>query len=354
MGMKKILTAYYPWLNENLYTLTIRQVIVKSGYDVESVRNIFRNPIKFIQCKIFNLNWFENAPTWKSYYKKIIVLRLLKIFRKKVIYTMHNKQPHDLKHNKYAVKLMKKLCLQAVAIVGLCPDTLEVVQQIAPRACSKVVIIPHYNYLFHYSISDARNLKARFNFTSENLVVLFVGLLRPYKNIKLLIKIVNELKNEKIRLLIAGEPFNGEYCDELLRCAQGNPNIVFDFRYVPDDEIVSYYNTADLVVLPYHKESSLNSGVVYLSFSLKKTVICPDIGSINMIPDKRFVYSYHYDTDAEHEDALSKVFMKAVSDFETNPDILRQKGEAAYKYVSEEHSMEIVEQKYAELYKSLE
>lgn len=353
MGMKKILTAYYPWRNENLYIINVRNAILNSGYEVKSFYSILKNPIKFLQCKIVNFNWFENAPTWKSYCKKNIVLRMLKIFRKKVIYTMHNKQPHDLKHNKYALKLMKKLCLQSVAIVGLCPDTLEVVQQIAPQACAKVKVIPHPNYIRNYTLTNFENLKARFNFTSENLVLLYMGLLRPYKNIELLIKIVNELNNEKIRLLIAGEPFNGEYCDELLRCAQGNPNIVFDFRYVPDDEIVSYYNTADLVVLPYHKESSLNSGVVYLSFSLKKTVICPDIGSINMIPDKSFVYSYHYDTDAEHEDTLSKVFMKAVSDFETNPNILRQKGEAAYKYVSEEHSMEIVEQKYAELYATI-
>ena len=354
MKDKKVLTAYYPWLDDNLYTLNVRQAIMKSGYDVESFRNIVKSPKKFLRCKIVNFNWFENAPTYRSYLKKCLVLFLLRIFRKKIVYTLHNKQPHDLKHNNYAVKLMKKLCKQAVAIVGLCPDTHEVVRQIAPDTVAKVIVIPHPNYIANYSAMKTCDLREKFGFSKGDLVLLYMGLLRPYKNIELLIYILNRIQNDKIKLLVAGTAFDEEYKEQLIRSAQGNPNIVFDFRYIPDEEVVAYYKTSDLVVLPYHKNSSLNSGVVYLSFSLKKTVICPDIGTINMIPDKRFVYSYHYDTDEEHEDALSKVFMEAVTDFERNPDILRQKGEMAYKYVSKMHSMDIVEQKYAELYGSSE
>ncbi len=353
MKDKKILTAYYPWLNDNLYIVNVRNAISDAGYEIRSFRSIFKNPIKFLQCKIVNLNWFENAPTRKSYWKKNIVLEILKIFRKKIVYTIHNKQPHDLKYNKYALKLMQKLCNRSAAIIGLCPDTHEVVRKLAPAADEKVVVIPHPNYIANYSASATKDLRGQFGFSKGDLVLLYMGLLRPYKNLELLIDIFHRVQNDKIKLLIAGEPFDAAYQEELVRHAAGNPDIAFDFRYIPDEEVAAYYHTADLVVLPYHKVSSLNSGVVYLSFSLKRTVICPDIGTINMISDKSFVYSYHYDTDEEHAGALDKILAEAISDFEANPDILREKGEMAYRYVKGAHSPEGVRQKYAELYAAI-
>ena len=350
MGIKRTLTAYFPWNDDNLYCANVRSAIEEAGYDVMSLRSLFKNPIKFMRCKIVNLNWFDNAPTRKSYLKKSLVLLILKIFRKRIIYTLHNVQPHDLKNNRYAIKMMKKLCDQAAAIVGLCPDTHDVVKRIAPDADAKVSVIPHPNYIANYSLKETQGLREKFGFAKEDLVLLYMGLLRPYKNIELLIDVFRRIQEKNIKLLIAGNASDGTYREKLLQRAAGDPNIIFDFRYIPDDEVPAYYKTADLVVLPYHKVSSLNSGVVYLSFSLKKTVVCPDIGTINMIPDKSFVYAYHYETEEEHGAKLAGAIQAAVADFERDPAVLQAKGEAAYLYVEREHAEELIAEKYKNLY----
>src|SRR5690606_41220272 len=70
---------------------------------------------------------------------------------------------------------------------------------------------------------------------------------------------------------------------------------------------------AELLVLPYDLRSSLNSGPVSFSFSYKKTVICPLIGSIeDMGEGKANVFHYSYQTDEEHADQLADQIDKAI------------------------------------------
>ena len=155
------------------------------------------------------------------------------------------------------------------------------------------------------------------------------------------------------KLLIAGRPCSDSYKEQLIERIGGSEKIGFDFRFIPDEDIPDYYNSADIVVMPYHKDSSLNSGVVYLSFSLKRTVICPRIGTIKALQDHSFVYEYDYNSEQEHCINLKESILCACNDYLCESDSLKKKGEDAYEYVSKIHSDRKIKKMYYDLYSEL-
>lgn len=351
--MDKMITCYSPNIVNNLYAVNVRRLIENAGYKTTSLKEVLKNPRLFVSCKVFNFNWFENVNSRKQYYAKSILLDFLHLSNKGIIYTLHNKKPHNDGANYWSGKMMKKMCSLSDRIVGLCPDTFSVVESIMPEATSKLVIIPHPNYIENYKNINCDTLRSEYGFSADDLVFLFVGFVSPYKNLELLIDTFNEIKNPKIKLLIAGKPCDSEYREKLEKQIGESLNIRTDFRYIPDGEMASFYKTGDIVVLPYHKTSSLNSGAVYLTFSFGKTVICPDIGTINALKDTSFVYTYHYDDEKEHAGKLHEAIMRVCSDYENDPASVIQKGQKAYAYVEKEHEDRIIEEKYAELYQQI-
>ena len=348
----KYITGYTPFIVNNLYADNTKSILASVGYEALPIKKILLNPNLFFKCKVINFNWFENINSYKQYFFRNILLSAIGLSHIKIVYTMHNKQPHDLKKNKYAIKLMNKLCKRADAIVGLCPDTKEIVEKIYSPGTEKLFIIPHPNYINNYEAHN-RNLREKYGFYNDDFVLLFFGFVSPYKNIEMLIRAVNELHYKNMKLLIVGETNDEKYKDKLKKLAQNNINIVFDFRYISNDKLVEYYNTSEIVVMPYRKESSLNSGAVYLAFSLKRTVICPDIGTINYINNPDFVYGYSYENDAEHYENLVHAIDEAYKDFCQNKTLIINKGKMAYEYVKVCNSDQLIGEKYKELYDSL-
>lgn len=351
--MEKKITCYSPNIVNNLYAINVRRLLNEKGYKTLSLKDVLKNPELYYKCQIFNFNWFENVSNWKQYYAKSFLLWMLHSTGKCIIYTLHNKKPHDHGANQWSLKMMKKLCRISDRIVGLCPDTRDVVDSILPGASEKLEIIPHPNYISNYENVQSSTLRDKYNFLEDDLVFLFIGFVSPYKNLELLINTFKKIKNPRIKLLIAGKPCDSKYQRELENKIGNSKNIRADFRYIPDDEMLSFYNTSNIIVLPYHKTSSLNSGAVYLTFSLGRTVICPDIGTINALGDKSFVYEYHYDDEEEHSKILREKILEVCADFEKNPNIIIEKGKAAYRYMAQENSDIMIADKYDQLYRSL-
>ena len=353
---KRILTCFQPYENKgNLYVQNVEEAIRNNGYDIVSIKYLLRHPMMFWKCKIVNLNWFEDVFYIRQYYEKIVFCLFLRLFRKKIIYTIHNLQPHDAIKRKYSIKAMKFFCSISQVIVGLCPDTKIVLTNLSCKKniYSKLKIVPLPNYIENYvGISNNVITRKDLEIENEDIVFLFFGRVMPYKNIELLIDIFKDdtsLPKNAI-LLIAGKPKSEDYAQELLVRIYNFSKIKCVFKEISDFELPSFYKLADISILPYKKVSSLNSGVVYLSFSFGKTVICPDIGTINGLSDKSFVYSYAYNSKTEREDLVNCI-KKAVNDKQNM--ILEQKGQQAFDYVKKYHSKDIVGECYKEIYDSL-
>ena len=335
--------------NENQY-VNIQEAAIK-----QSGNNVTYSLKYFLKTDYFLLNWFETLGGNKKldYVKKCFKLLMIKLFNKRILWVLHNKKPHTKdskdKSTKLSIRLMKKLLKQSYKIIILCDESKAVLKSLckAPKLYeNKIYKIQHPNYIGVYPETADKSTKN----SDDILNILYVGQVNKYKNIDLLIDAVTALNNNKIHLHIAGNCKDKEYKDYLADTSQ-NKNISFDFRFIPDNELVEIISNNDIVALPYSFESSLNSGTIFLAFSYKKTVIAPMIGTLKEFSDSSFFYGYDYKTEDEHKENLKTMIKQVYADFEKNRNVLSEKGQTAYNIVKAGNSVEMISGLYKELLK---
>ena len=104
-------------------------------------------------------------------------------------------------------------------------------------------------------------------------VVLFFGLLRPYKGIEVLLDAWRGVQDGE--LWIVGRP---RMPIEPLR-ARAPANVRFVPRYVPDAELPAFFRRADIVVLPYSRTDRFDqSGVLATALAFGKPTVVSDVG----------------------------------------------------------------------------
>ncbi len=108
---------------------------------------------------------------------------------------------------------------------------------------------------------------------AEGPVILFFGLLRPYKGLDTLLEAFRQV--EGAELWIVGNPRMD--VGPLRRLAARAPGRVrFVTRFVEDAEIPAIFRRADLVVLPYRDAE--HSGVLYTALAFGKPMVLSAVG----------------------------------------------------------------------------
>lgn len=107
----------------------------------------------------------------------------------------------------------------------------------------------------------------------EGPVVLFFGLLRPYKGIEVLLEAFRGI--EGAELWIVGNPRMDTA--PLHRATERvHGTVRFVERFVPDREVPAYFRRADVVVLPYRDAE--HSGVLYTALAFGRAVVATAVG----------------------------------------------------------------------------
>jgi len=360
---KQIVSAYFPYTNPgNKYVANVQECISAAGVKIVNLRR-YMFPLKsFFAAKIYNFNWIEdrivdNANSsfkqWLKYIRMCVTFDLIKLKGGKIIWTMHNKLPHVQNGRKYKIKLMKKIARRASVVVIHCADSVAPLKSLYPKIDDKKIrLIMHPSYVNNYP-SDNADIRGRLGIKKEEKIFLFIGAVLKYKNIETLITAFNSVEHNGIKLVIAGHPESEEYAKYLSGLAGDKGDIIFDGRFIPDDEMASYLSAADIAVLPYDIENVLNSGSLYMCFSYGTTAVCPTIGTVNQLKDKSFVYSYSYTSSVDHTQMLTKALERVISDIKKDDNILSEYGKKAYEYMLSEHSSAAITAEYAKLYNEL-
>ncbi|MBU4174676.1 MAG: glycosyltransferase [Actinobacteria bacterium] len=117
--------------------------------------------------------------------------------------------------------------------------------------------------------------------TEEDRVVLYFGFVRPYKGLINLLGAIPEAVRRipSLRLLVVGEFWEEmeQYSREIERSGIDRYVTVVD-SYVPNEDVPRYFNSADLVVLPYTSASA--SGIVKIAYAFGKPVITTTVGAL--------------------------------------------------------------------------
>jgi len=136
----------------------------------------------------------------------------------------------------------------------------------------RVHVIPHGAFDYLTRLSRERPLPRELE-RPEGAVILFFGLLRPYKGIDTLLEAFRQV--EGAELWIVGNPRMP--VEPLRHLADQAPGRVrFLTRFVDDAEIPAIFRRADLVALPYRDAE--HSGVLYTGLAFGKPLVLSSVG----------------------------------------------------------------------------
>lgn len=332
------------WLPENLNNnksfFGFKKATVLAGAENITEKELYENP-RAVDYLI--LNFYEDIQKKIGFHVIAYVGRIIRLFYFKfcgikIVWIVNNKVPHD-DNKKWAIRMMKRLIKASYKIIILCNDSLDVLRTLLPEEKKwkdKVFYLPHPNYIGSYNESDFLECS-----NDDVFHILFFGSIRPYKNVDVLIKAFNEVKNDKMTLTIAGGCKNSEYKKYIQSLASKSP-IQLILEYIDDDDIMSLILKNTIMVFPYDNETTLNSGSVILACSAAKTFISPNIGTVKDFSDKTLFYTYDYSDEQDHIEKLAVMLRKAYDDFIENRKILVEKGQKLKQYMMEKHSTEVL------------
>ncbi|MGB7588524.1 MAG: glycosyltransferase family 4 protein [Solirubrobacterales bacterium] len=145
-------------------------------------------------------------------------------------------------------------------------------QQEAGVDPERIHVIPHGAFDYLTKLSEEKPLPAELE-GAEGPVVLFFGLLRPYKGIDTLLEAFRQV--EGAELWIVGNPRMD--IRPLRALAEEAPGRVrFVTRFVEDAELPAIFRRADVVVLPYRDAE--HSGVLYTGLAFGKAMVVSAVG----------------------------------------------------------------------------
>ncbi|HEX8975929.1 MAG TPA: glycosyltransferase family 4 protein [Solirubrobacteraceae bacterium] len=186
-----------------------------------------------------------------------------------VVLTAHDLLPREARAGQAAAQ---RRLYDRVAAVIVHSDygRLQLVERLGVPA-NKVRVI-HHGAFTHLTALPAAPLAPELAGV-EKPVVLFFGLLRPYKGLDTLLAAWRGI--DAAELWIVGRP---RMDLAPLRAAAG-PGVRFVPRFVSDAELAALFRRADAVVLPYARTERLDfSGVLATALAFGKAVLLSDVG----------------------------------------------------------------------------
>ena len=191
---------------------------------------------------------------------------------------IHNAIPHEAQFwdsffiRRFVKKLDATLCLsESVA------QQLKSLPSALPNLTLTHPIYSHFGQ--KKSASESKKFIESLGLDSSKKTLLFFGLIREYKGLKVLIQAFNLLSNE-YQLVIAGECYEDvdEY-KQLIAKSDYSSSIKFVNEFISDDKVPYFFSAADAVVLPYL--NATQSGVTAIAMHFEVPVIASKIGGLH-------------------------------------------------------------------------
>ena len=236
------------------------------------------------------------------------ILRLMsKKHSPKIIAIVHNAKPHEPKPGDLIfTKYFTRACH---GFICLSKSVLDDLAEFTPN--SNKIFIPHPVYdIFGDKISKAEARKF-LDLPEQEKIILFFGIIRKYKGLEILLDTMarESIKNKNIKLLVAGEFYDGkqDYVNQMEQLGIRD-NVVLLDKFIPTDQVKYYFCAADLIVQPYIEATQ--SGVTQIAYNFDRPMLVTNVGGLAEI-----VFDKHtgYVTDVNSESISN-----AICDFYDN------------------------------------
>lgn len=240
----------------------------------------WKNPLTWKKClqkiKIFNpdlvaIQWWTTF--WALPYTYIG--GRLKKNDTHVTYIIHNTLPHEPKI--WDPWLARYTLKTAKTCITLSTKEKKRLEELVPSSTVHVCHLPIIGK-FQAGKLPKEEAKDAFQINRNCPVLLFFGIVRPYKGLRTLISAMAEInQSEKsLKLIVAGE-FWEDKADILAQIESLNlsDQIIIHDRYIPNDEVPSYFSAADVLVAPY--AAGTQSGVIKIGLAYGLPIVLTDL-----------------------------------------------------------------------------
>lgn len=265
--------------------------------DIEAIPSVdWANPFSWFKTGLLIAEWSPDMvifPWWMwgwaiPFYAigKVVSIRA----KAKILYICHNVIEHETAFWKSALSQLG-LSIGDYFIVHSQQDYANL-RRMFPEAKIRVNFHPTYE-VFRHKLVSKENARKKLGIDGEfKKVLLFFGIVRPYKGLSYLIqampRIIAQMPN--LCLLVAGEFWEKEenYLRQIKQLHVEDAVKVIN-EYIPNEEVGLYFSAADIVVLPY--VSGTGSGIVQIAFGFNKPVIATRVGCLPaVVSDKETGY----------------------------------------------------------------
>lgn len=352
---------HYPCSAWNPYNRIIKDGVERLGIKViliegrKAARRAGQEPPRTLdrmrqlmkEAAIIHFHWIGSMTSGKSsfetIYKSLLFMILISFFRLrgvKLVITLHNLLPHDKGHEK-TQKLVRRTLLRFFdAVILHSRAALESTDRCFGIR-NRSVVIPHPNYRGYYADTVTREeARARFGLYQERRVILFFGLLRPYKQIDTLLSMVcGPQALDDLVLIVAGMNRMGDHLSGI----EGHGNLIVHDRFIPDEEVQYYFRCADCLVIPTSSPSALTSGAAALSITFETPIIARNHTPFQEFFQKGLGVPSEFASPHELYQAVSEIHSWDRQEFK----------ERCQKY-NDETCMQLVGKMHAQLYRQLE
>lgn len=262
---------------------------------------------------ILHFHWpdgFINQPKLLKAFQRVMILTFVVASAKakgtKLVWTVHNIVPHDAYHAKLSQYFMRwfiKQCDGLIFMSELSKNTFF--EHYQPQEELQWAIIPHGHYRTSYPPAiDKGQAKKQLGLPENKKVLLSFGMIKPYKNIDVLVDVFARANPAEYLLVIAGNPDTPQMAECLEALQATSDKVRLFLKFIPDEELSVFLSAADLVILPY--KAILNSGALLLALSFNKPVIAPRIGAFTALQQELGSQWIHcYDGELQPETLIS-------------------------------------------------
>lgn len=276
--------AIVPYTEGNPYQKLLADELEALGCAISkygSLKQLFSRDLPDLD--VVHLHWppvFDFRPmTTLRLLRFVSRVRALKKRGVALVWTVHNAVPHESSFKWADLLLARAIAGHASTLICHSDEAKQRIHALYRVPKDKISIIPHGNYIGQYPNDLSREeARRQLEIAPQEIVLLSLGLIRPYKAVVELIEEFKKAAPENTRLLVAGRPTGGITEQTLAAAANGSQKISIYPRFIEDDEIQVFLNAADIVAFTYKR--SLTSGAILLATSFGKACLAFDTGAV--------------------------------------------------------------------------
>lgn len=195
----------------------------------------------------------------------------------KVIAVTHNVIPHEKRMgDRMLTRYFVRSCDAFVSLAKSVLDDLSVFTSNPNKIFS-----PHPIYDIFGEKTGKEEARKHLQLDPDARIILFFGIIRPYKGLDILVKAMSSEKliEMDLQLLVAGEFYHDRhYYTDLISQRGLENNVTISDGYIPKEKVKYYFCAADIVVQPYR--SATQSGVTQIAYQFGTPMLVTNVGGL--------------------------------------------------------------------------